>query len=745
MVDAEIVDFFMEEAEELFDGINSILLKSEERGEVLAQEIDSLFRNIHTIKGGAGSVGLVNVSKFTHHLETFLDEIRDGKIKFSKEIIDFFIDAVSKIQDILDSEYEGNLDEKEVDLMVEELKKEIDSFHQTETKDKNEDEDSYEQKKKIQDEKEISTNAAEILDIFEEVFKILNEVETSQNTENVPINDLFRYVHTLKGSSQFLYLSYFPTYMHDIENILDDVRNQKLPYTMELNTFLLNSLYIAQEMIDLELNGKLEQEKFENELKALKEEIKEFENKNEDSVGFEIFDDELDIDMKEFEIFDDEIKKEKEDVKKSNKTQEVKEIKKEENKAPKKKAEKSISLKKAANSSSIRVNLDKIDTLMNRVGDLVITKSMLFQFADNLKDNSDVYKKIIEKLESLDRDIRELQESVMSVRMVPMENVYARLPKMVRDLAKKLNKKVKFEHYGDNVEIDKMMVEGLMDPLTHIIRNSLDHGIETPEVRKSKGKKEEGTLTISASQESGNIIISIKDDGAGIDVEKVTQKALENGIVTEEELNKMSFDDKIMLIFSAGLSTAKKVSDVSGRGVGMDVVANNIHSLGGKIDIKTELGEGTELKIILPLTLAILDGLNIVVGDRKFILPLSTIVESIKPQKYMIKNIGQGNRELLMLRNEFIPIVKLYSFFGIDTKCKNLEDGMIIIVKSSNLKVALFMDDFLNQEQIVVKSLEKNYKKIKGIGAATIRGDGSIGLILDVMNIMEENKALEIE
>jgi two-component system chemotaxis sensor kinase CheA len=202
-------------------------------------------------------------------------------------------------------------------------------------------------------------------------------------------------------------------------------------------------------------------------------------------------------------------------------------------------------------------------------------------------------------------------------------------------------------------------------------------------------------------------------------------------------------DDKVMLVFSPGLSTAEKVSDVSGRGVGMDVVMNNINSLGGKVEVKTETNKGSEFKIILPLTLAILDGLNVIVGDRKFILPLSTIVESLQPKPHMIKKIGKNDREILMLRNEFIPIIKLYDFFGIKSKYTNFCEGMLIIVNTATTKVALFVDDFLNQEQIVVKSLEKNYKKIKGIGAATIRGDGSIGLILDVMNIVEENKSIE--
>jgi two-component system chemotaxis sensor kinase CheA len=328
----------------------------------------------------------------------------------------------------------------------------------------------------------------------------------------------------------------------------------------------------------------------------------------------------------------------------------------------------------------------------------------------------------------------------MSVRMVPMESVYAKLPKTVRDLAKKLDKSVKFEHYGDSVEIDKLMVEGLMDPLVHIIRNSLDHGIEPEDLRKKRGKNKTGLLKISAAQESGQIIISIEDDGAGIDAQKVLNKALEKGIVTEEEAERMTLEDKQMLVFSPGLSTAEKVSDVSGRGVGMDVVMSNISQLGGSIRIESVLEVGTKFIIMLPLTLAILDGLNVEVGKQKFILPISMIVESLQPEKYMIKYVGDSEEEILMLRNEFIPIIRLHRFFGIESNYKNIHEGMLIVSKAANVKVAIFIDDFLNQEQIVVKSLERNYKKIKGIGAATIRGDGTIGLILDIFSIVEEYK-----
>ncbi len=332
----------------------------------------------------------------------------------------------------------------------------------------------------------------------------------------------------------------------------------------------------------------------------------------------------------------------------------------------------------------------------------------------------------------------------MSVRMVPMESVYSRLPKMVRDLAKKLDKKIKFEHIGDNVEIDKMMVEGLMDPLTHIIRNSLDHGVEKPEERMRKGKSETGKLVIAAEQESGNIIISIRDDGAGINVEKVVGKALENGAITEDELSRMTEQDKLMLVFHPGLSTAEEVTDVSGRGVGMDVVMNNINALGGYIRVYSKKDRGTEFQIVLPLTLAILDGLNVLIGDKKFILPLNAIVESLQPQPHMVKHVGKSHKEILMLRREFIPIIRLYDFFNIKPGYENLDDGMLIVVKTASSKVALFVDDFLNQEQIVVKSLEKNYKKIRGIGAATIRGDGSIGLILDVTSIVEMQQKEEV-
>jgi two-component system chemotaxis sensor kinase CheA len=703
-----------------------------------------------------------------------MDLIRNGEIELNSDIIDFILEGVTVMHEILDDEYAGELDEVEYTKKLQQIIQDIEQIKKGKAPTPVSEEEIIRKENKIKEKSQIfGENAAEMIDLFEELEREIEAVAAGERDFDDAVGAIFRAIHTIKGASQFLNLKYFPTYLHEVESILDNARNGDIPYNMAFNDFMSKVVEHAQKLIDQELNDVVNQDNFHEELESLKEEIGELlfilgeeqeEEKAKEVLAFELFDEHSSTESEKeeskvlpFELFDEAVKEETtpafelfdekqsmpqektpvESSKKENKI--VSEVSKTTKVQKEEKKKKNLSLNKAASSTSIRVNLDKIDQLMNRVGDLVITKSMLFQFTDSISDEN-LYKEIHERLIDLDRDIRELQESVMSVRMVSMESVYARLPKMVRDLAKKLNKKIKFEHLGDSVEIDKMMVEGLMDPLTHIIRNSLDHGIEKPEERYKKGKPELGKLVISAEQESGNIIISIRDDGAGINVEKVVNKALENGAITEDELSRMNEQDKLMLIFHPGLSTADSLTDVSGRGVGMDVVMNNINSLGGHIRVFSKKDKGTHIQIILPLTLAILDGLNVLIGDKKFILPLNAIVESLQPKAHMIKHIGESKKEILMLRREFIPIVRLYKFFNIEPSYENLEDGMLIVIKTASSKVALFIDDFLNQEQIVVKSLEKNYKKIQGIGAATIRGDGSIGLILDVGGIVEMHK-----
>ena len=640
-------------------------------------------------------------------------------------------------------------------------------------------------------------------ELFESADNVLLEAENNGTLTDEEMGQLFRDVHTLKGSGASVELAFFAEFTHDVENMMDKLRNHEIEFIPEMASTLIDGLDVMKEILQMETDGEMDREKFEEMTSELLATIRAYINgenaapsapaqseSSGDSAsseqpaasnaeasaassssgnkawGFFAEDSEGGLDASgtddnNFGFFDDmeEITPESkiETNTESKPKEESKPAAKEEPK-PAAKAEpakpaakpaakkapsggKDTGSKKAA-TSTIRVNLDKIDLLMNNVGDLVITNAMLTQYSTTIENNK-VRSSVLERLELLERHIREMQDSIMSIRMVPMESIYSKFPKVVRDISKKLGKKVNFEHKGDSVEIDKAMIEGLTDPLMHIIRNSLDHGLETPEDRKAAGKDETGTILIAAEQANGQMIITIKDDGRGIDAEKVAQKSLENGIIDENQLAQMDNNEKAMLIFGAGVSTAEQITDISGRGVGMDVVKTNINKLGGIIKLDTELGVGTTITIMLPLTLAILDGLDIAVGEVKYILPLSSIVESLQPTHDMIKKIGDGTQDLLMLREEFIPVVRLHKLFKIESKHTELEDGMLIVVKSGNLKIAMFIDEFLHQHQVVVKPLDKNFRSVEGIGAATVRGDGSIGLILDVMGIIEAQRKVE--
>jgi len=636
-------------------------------------------------------------------------------------------------------------------------------------------------------------------ELFESADNVLLEAEKNGSLTEDEMGQLFRDVHTLKGSGASVELKYFAEFTHDVENMMDKLRKHEIEYQESMAGSLIDALDVMREILQLECDNEMNDEKFTDMgveiLKVIRaymsgdvqetqtssatssttnpsnivvEDVSEnnLENSsygyydgiatsnNSDtstsskSYGF-YGEDELELDENnDFGFFDGAESIASEVAKEQPVVQEETEVKKEEpkkvevKKTAGKKEEPKKSESKKAVTNNIRVNLDKIDNLMNNVGDLVITNAMLNQFATTIEDGK-TRSTVLERLELLERHIREMQDSIMNIRMVPMDSIYSKFPKVIRDISKKVGKKVEFKHEGDSVEIDKAMIEGLTDPLMHIIRNSLDHGLETPEDRIENGKNETGTITISAEQANGQMIISIIDDGRGVNFERVAEKALENGDIDEAQFNTMSDNEKAMLIFGAGLSTAEEITEISGRGVGMDVVKTNIQKLGGAIRLETKENVGTTITIALPLTLAILDGLDIAIGDMKYILPLSSIVESLQPTSEMIKKIGDGSQELLMLREEFIPIVRLYQLFGIKSKHRNIEDGMLIVVKSGAEKIAIFIDEFLHQHQVVVKPLDKNFKAVEGIGAATVRGDGSIGLILDIIGIIEVQKKFE--
>ncbi len=670
-------EMFVEEAEELFESADNVLLEAENNGTLTDEEMSQLFRDVHTLKGSGASVELTLFAEFTHDVENMMDKLRNHEIEFIPEMAGTLIDGLDVMKELLDLEVSGTLDKGTFDDMTASLLEDIRAYISGKT----------------------PTSA-----LSESI-----EKEESEENENFGF------------------------------------------YEQEVNDDKFNVSY-----------GFFKEEDFAEEDGKYGFFDEELDKKSENYVTPEIIHDEND----DFGFFDDmpelspasEIvannEDQKEELEKPTKVVDKKEeikiappvkadtptVKTERKARPSREVEKESSKKSA--SSNIRVNLDKIDLLMNNVGDLVITNAMLTQFSTSIEETK-TRNAVLERLELLERHIRDMQDSIMSIRMVPMESIYSKFPKVVRDISKKLGKKVEFKHYGDGVEIDKAMIEGLTDPLMHIIRNSLDHGLETPDIRVANDKDEVGAITISAEQANGQMIITIEDDGKGIDIEKVAKKALDQGQVDENQYKSMSDNEKAMLVFGAGVSTADQVTDISGRGVGMDVVKTNIQKLGGAIKLDTELGKGTIITIMLPLTLAILDGLDIAVGDQKYILPLSSIVESLQPTPDMIKKIGDGSQDLLMLREEFIPVVRLHNLFGVKPTFDKLEDGMLIVVKSGTQKVAISIDEFLNQHQVVVKPLDKNFRSVEGIGAATVRGDGSIGLILDVLGII--NAQIKIE
>jgi len=673
-------EMFIEEAEELFESADNVLLEAENNGSLTDEEMGQLFRDVHTLKGSGASVELKLFAEFTHDVENMMDKLRNHKIEFIPEMAGVLIDGLDVMKEILDLEVAENLTRETFTEMTTASLEEIRAYSN-------------------------GTVAKK-----EEPVIIETPVTCTPVVDEVLDNDNFGFFD-------------------------DDLNNKKE-----------NKSYgIFADDIDKDQNNF---GFFDDDLEAVSDSF-EYTPIDKEKENFGFFDDvpsltpdaimkTNNIEQKENTSIEVPIK---ETAVIANNKEEVSSVSRPTvPRASRETKEKAI--KKASTNNNIRVNLDKIDLLMNNVGDLVITNAMLTQFSSTIED-SKTRNSVLERLELLERHIRDMQDSIMSIRMVPMESIYSKFPKVVRDISKKLAKKVEFKHFGDNVEIDKAMIEGLTDPLMHIIRNSLDHGLETPEEREASGKTDIGSITISAEQANGQMIITIEDDGRGINVEKVALKALDQGQIDENQYNNMTDNEKAMLVFGAGVSTADQISEISGRGVGMDVVKTNIQKLGGDLKLDTKLGEGTVLTIMLPLTLAILDGLDIAVSDQKYILPLSSIVESLQPTSDMIKKIGDGTQDLLMLREEFIPIVRIHQLFGLESSFENLEDGMLIVVKSGNTKVALSIDEFLNQHQVVVKPLDKNFRSVEGIGAATVRGDGSIGLILDVVGIINAQMNIE--
>jgi two-component system chemotaxis sensor kinase CheA len=388
----------------------------------------------------------------------------------------------------------------------------------------------------------------------------------------------------------------------------------------------------------------------------------------------------------------------------------------------------------ALEASTLRVSVEKVDQLINLVGELVITQAMLAQNSKHI--DTALYQQLAAGLANLDRNTRDLQESVMSIRMIPMSTVFSRFPRMLRDLASKLGKKVEFVTQGEATELDKGLVEKITDPLTHLVRNSCDHGIEMPVDRLANGKAEQGTITLSASHQGGSIVIEVRDDGRGLSRQKLLNKARQRGIDAPDAMT----DAEVWgLIFEPGFSTADVVTDVSGRGVGMDVVKKNITAVGGTVEIESAEGYGMRVSVRLPLTLAIMDGMSVGIGEEVYILPLSSVVESFQVSEHTIKTIG-GSGRVVEVRGDYMPVMDLEQIFTVPRFDTDKGPAIMVVVEAEGGRVALLVDELLGQQQVVVKNLEANYRKVDDVSGATIMGDGRVALILDVGSMVRRSR-----
>ena len=679
---AQFHQVFFEESFEGLDAMETGLLDLD-IGDVDSEEINTIFRAAHSIKGGAGTFGFMEVSNFTHVMETLLDEMRDGRRQVTQPTVDVLLKSVDFLREMLTAIQDGE---------------EVDKERMAECQDALN--------------TELNGNAASSQDDATE------QVETPENTEQARGWQIVFCPHEglmQNGNDPVRMLRELET----LGDLTVKVDYQRLPNLYDMDP---ESCYLSW---DLRLEGEdISRENIDDIFAWVEDDcdmairpIGEQAFGVENPVAAELASDET-----------PDVQSEQDNAQPVSSSQSTVE-----NSTPTKKKPASPKQKKAnPGSSSIRVDTDKIDTLINMVGELVITQSMLSLLGDNFEvDKVDQLKTGLVQLE---RHTRELQESVMNIRMLPISFVFSRFPRLVHDLSSKLGKQIELKLSGEHTEVDKTVIELLSDPLVHLVRNSLDHGIEMPDVRVAAGKPELGTVHLNAFHRGGNIVIEISDDGKGLDAEMLKRKAIEKGLI-DEAINlteKQCFE----LIFMAGFSTAEQLSDVSGRGVGMDVVRRNIQSLGGSIEIRSDLGKGSTIAIHLPLTLAILDGQSIAVGDETYIVPLVSIIESVNLTSDMINRvIGRG--ETFKLRDEYLPIVRMHEIFGIDSaKATSLTEGLVVVVEGQGTRCGLFVDDLLGQQQVVIKSLEANYRRVEGVSGATILGDGSVALILDIPGLV---------
>jgi len=707
---SQFLDTFYEESFEGLDTMEAELLGLN-AGEADPESINTIFRAAHSIKGGSGTFGLMNVADFTHVLETLLDEMRDGRRDVTQPAVDLMLTSVDVLREMLTAlRNSEDIDTARVADVHDQLEALLKG-----------DADAAEGAAVVAEGAAVEVDTPEVVKSSTRGWKIaFKPLAHLFKTGNDPVR-IIKELSELGPIKAVADLSTVP------EFDLLDPEECCLAWDIELEADVteeqVNDVFAwVDEDCDLVIEA------------MVSDVVEEIAMPEAESAALPTLETVAEADLPKDESMPDAAPVSEEQAK----VEQAKPVEVVANK------QSGVAAKKpqAAESGSIRVGIDKVDALINMVGELVITQSMLNQLGEDF--TMDRVQRLQDGLTELERHTRELQENVMQIRMLPISFSFNRFPRLVHDLSSKLNKKIELKMSGENTELDKTVMEKIGDPLVHLVRNSLDHGIESPEIRLEKGKPETGILHLNAYHQGGNIVIEITDDGAGLNTDRIREKAIEKNLIGKNDL--LSEEKIHELIFAPGFSTANVVSDVSGRGVGMDVVKRNIRDLGGVVEVKSKQDVGSTFTIRLPLTLAILDGQLVRLGDETYIVPLVSIIESLQIKAESVSTIA-GGAELYRLREEYLPIIRLHEIFEITPVNTELVNGLLVVVEGDGQQAGIFVDDLLGQQQVVIKSLETNYKKVEGLSGATILGDGTVALILDVAGLVtlsrERIKALK--
>ena len=693
MAEPDLIETFIEEGEEHLQTLEEGLLELEKNPNDKAL-IDNLFRAMHSIKGGAGLVGLSKVNDISHQLENLLEEVRQGALSPNEEIISILLAGTDLLRQMI---LEGNFEAKGLEDKMQNLSEKVMYFNQKISNGEQNSATETEQTNESNDEKKyFKINLKFREDIFE--------------TGTDPLMLLFELSESTNILESYINISK-----------LDDLY-QLDPY--ELKIFW--TIFIETELAKKEI-----------------EEIFIF-VMDDNQIEIDEITDELDKwfndSKKTGELLLDRGLISKEDIDEALANQKrIGDILAESGKITKGQVEKVVSKqkefrKKEQKSNTVRVESDRLENILNDIAELLIAQSRVKEMTSTSKLDRSMQAEIENSFEEVDKIIRRVQEQVMSASMIPISGTFTRMQRMVRDLSREKGKDIELEIEGKDTELDRKIIEQLADPLKHLVRNAIDHGIETPEEREKAGKDPTGTIELNAYHQEGNIIIEIADDGSGIDKEAVLNKAIDKGIISSER----DLDDSEIynLLFKPGFSTAKEVTDISGRGVGLDVVMSNIKDIRGDIQIFSQEGEGTKFVIKLPLTLAIIDGMIIQLGEERLVVPLNSILEFVDARKQSIKQV-EGKGIIVNLRDEYIPLVKLEDIVDVKAASSELNQGILIIVKDGQKKLALQVDNIIGQEQVVIKNVKRNMGQAEGVAGATILGDGNVSLIVDVPSMFK--------